>query len=99
MKNLIILFIAIIPFIMGCKKDSTPDPDMEIREIAWNYLNAQSQATVNVDWGKAPVSETTFNGISVYAVTFNTSEDELLGPIVVYVEVSSKVAIGQMMRM
>ncbi len=98
MKNLVILIIALIPFISGCKKDSETDPNMQIREIAWNYLSDQAKSTVNVDWKKAPVTESSFNGIKAFAVTFNTTEDALLGPITVYVSISSRVALGQDMR-
>ena len=98
MKNLVIFIIALIPFISGCKKDSETDPNMQIREIAWNYLSDQAKSTVNVDWKKAPVTESSFNGIKAFAVTFNTTEDALLGPITVYVSISSRVALGQDMR-
>ena len=99
MKNLIIIILALIPFIYGCKKDAETDPDMQIREIAWNYLGDGAKATVNVDWKKAPVTETTFNEVKVYSVTFNTTDDPLLGPIIVYVDVLSKVVLGQAVRM
>jgi hypothetical protein len=98
-KLLFLIMIVSIPFVQGCKKDKDSDPDLQIREIAWNYLNSQAQATVNVDWRKVPVTETTYNGVSVYAVTFNTKDDALLGPIIVYVDVSSKAVLGQMLRM
>jgi hypothetical protein len=101
MKNLIILVIALIPFISGCKKENEKDPvlsDRQIREIAWNSLSDYDKSTVMVNWQQAPVSKSTFNGIRVYAVSFYTSMDALLGPITVYVSISSKVAIGQAMR-
>lgn len=101
MKNLIILVIALIPFISGCKKENEKDlalSEMQIREIAWNSLNDYGKSTVIVDWHQAPVAKSTFNGIRAYAVTFNTSMDSLLGPITVYVSTSTKVAIGHGMR-
>jgi hypothetical protein len=101
MKNLIIICIALIPFISGCKKESETDTDltiMQIREIAWNYINAQQKSTVNVDWKQAPVAESGFNGVKAYVVSFNTNEDALLGPIMVYVDMAGKVALGQAMR-
>ena len=99
MKILVIIILALIPFISGCKKDCETDPNMQIREIAWNYLGDDAKATVNVDWQKAPVTETTFNGVNVYSVTFNTTDDPLLGPIIVYVDALSKVVLGQAVRM
>jgi len=98
MKYPVIIIIALISFISGCKKDSDTDPDMPIREIAWDYLNDHAKSTVNIDWKKAPVTESSFNGIKAFAVTFNTTEDALLGPITVYVSISSRVALGQDMR-
>jgi hypothetical protein len=98
MKNLIIVLIALIPFVSNCKKDSTPDLNTQIREIAWNSLSSQDKATVNVDWGKAPVTTSTFNGKSTYSVMFNTKDDALLGPITVYVDSSTKVVLGQALR-
>lgn len=98
MRNLLIIIVALIPFFSGCKKDNEKDPDMQIREIAWNYLGDEAKSTVNVDWKKAPVNETTFNGVSVLVVTFNTTDYALLGPIMVYVDPITKVVLGQAMR-
>lgn len=98
-RFLFLVMILLIPFIQGCKKDNETDPDMQIREIAWNYLDAQAKATVNVDWEIAPVTKTTYNGSSAYAVAFNTTEDALLGPIIVYIDTTSKVVLGEALRM
>jgi hypothetical protein len=101
MKSLIILVIALIPFISGCKKENEKDPmlsDIQIREIAWNSLSIYDKSTVIVDWHQVPVTKSIFNGIRAYAVTFNTSMDALLGPITVHVSTSTKVVIGQDMR-
>ena len=96
MRKLIILILALIPFISSCKKET--DLNLQIREIAWNSLNEQSKSTVIIDWKQAPVTESTYNQKSVYAVCFNTSDDALLGPITVYVDISSKVVLGQALR-
>lgn len=101
MKNLIIICVALIPFFLACKKESETDTDlttMQIREVAWNYLDAQQKSTVNVDWKQAPVAESNYNGVNAYVVSFNTTEDALLGPIMVYVDMAGKVALGQAMR-
>ena len=98
MKRLIILTLVIIPFISNCKKDKEPDLNLQIREIAWNSLSDQQKNTVNIDWKQAPVTESTYNQKSAFAVIFNTSNDALLGPIIVYVETSSKVVLGQVLR-
>ena len=99
MKKLIILILALIPIISGCKKENATDSDLQIREIAWNSLDTQAKSTVIVDWKQAVVSESTYNQKSVYAVSFNTSDEALLGPIIVYIENASLVVLGQGLRM
>jgi len=99
MKRVIILILALIPIISGCKKENATDSDLQIREIAWNSIDAQAQSTVIVEWKQAVVSESTYNQKSVYAVRFNTSDDALLGPIIVYVDTSTKVVLGQALRL
>lgn len=96
MKKLIILILALIPFISNCKKET--DSNSQVREIAWNSLSQQEKSTVIVDWKQAPVTESTYNEKIVYAVRFNTSDDALLGPITVYVDISTKVVLGQVLR-
>jgi hypothetical protein len=101
MKNLIIICLALIPFLSGCKKESKTDTDptmMQIREIAWKYLDEQQKSTVNVDWKQSSVAESSYNGINAYVVSFNTTEDALLGPIMVYVDMAGRVVLGQAMR-
>ena len=97
MKHFIILMFALIPFISGCEKDN--DINAQVREIAWNSLSEHDKATVIIDWQKSPVTETIFQDKSVYAVSFNTSDDPLLGPIIVYIEKSSLIIIGQAPRL
>ncbi|MEI6137688.1 MAG: hypothetical protein WCP85_00405 [Mariniphaga sp.] len=98
MKKLIILILALIPIISNCKKENEAYSELQIREIAWYSLGEQEKLTVNVDWKQAPVSESTFYQKRVYAVRFNTTNDALLGPIVVYVDVSTKVVVGYATR-
>lgn len=99
MKRLIIFILVLIPFISSCKKDNDTDSFTQIREIAWNSLNKQDKSTVIIEWGEAPVTETTYQEKSSYAVRFNTSKDALLGPIIVYIEKGSLVFLGQGLRM
>ncbi len=99
MKRLIILILAIIPFISSCKKDNDTDSNTQIREIAWSSLSEQDKSTVIIDWKKAPVTETTYQEKSSYAVSFNTSDDALLGPIIVYIDKTSLIVLGRGLRM
>lgn len=75
-----------------------------IREIAWTQLSEHAKKTVNGDWKEAevtvarwedvPVKKTKAIPESVYKVTFNTSYDELLGPIGIYFDPTSKSIVG-----
>lgn len=98
MKKLIIPLLFLLPFVFGCDKDNDVTY-AEIREIAWNSLTSNEKSTVTADWQKAPVAETTYEGKDVYSVTFNTSADALLGPIMVYVDQDSLEVLGQALRM
>ncbi len=97
MRSFIVLLLVLFPLINTCTKDN--DPLMQIRMIAWDYLTVHQKSTVIVSWKEAPVEVTTYNNISVYAVRFNTSDDPILGPIIVYVDKSSKLVLGQGLRM
>lgn len=100
MKKLIVLFFTLIPLISSCNKDNETaiDPTLQIKEIAWNSLSEQEKSTVIIDWKQAPVSETSYNQKNVYVVRFNTSDDALLGPITIYIDISSKMVLGQALR-
>jgi len=99
MKHLIILILALIPILSSCKKENDIDLNSQIREIAWSSLSEQSKSTVIIDWKKAPVTETTYQDKNAYAVSFITSNDALLGPIIVYIDKTYLVVLGQGLRM
>lgn len=99
MKRIIYFILVIIPFITGCNKDDSKELNLLVREIAWHSLSNQERATVITDWDNATVSETTYQEKNSYAVTFNTKDDALLGPIIVYIEKKTLVVLGQGLRM
>ncbi len=99
MNRLIILILAVIPFISSCKKDNDTDLNAQIREIAWSSLSEQEKSTVIIDWKNAPVTETTYQEKNIYFVSFKTSKDLVLGPILVYIDKTSLVVIGYAMRL
>jgi hypothetical protein len=98
MRKILAIFIAIMPFISNCSKENTPELDEQIRKIAWNSLSSPEKSTVTTAWHCAKVESATYNNRNVYAVMFNTTNDALLGPITVYVEVSTKHVLGQALR-
>lgn len=92
MKRYLILFLVVISFVSSCTRDD--DSDMKIREIAWNSIDEQQKETVLIDWRYAPITEPTYEGKRVYAVTFNTSDDPILGPIILYISKRSLAVVG-----
>jgi hypothetical protein len=102
MKRLIILLMALIPFVSNCKKENqatTNDPFILVREKAWNFLSGQDKSTVTANWREAPVTDATYNDKNTYVVTFRTSNEALLGPIMVYVDKATLVALGVGLRL
>jgi hypothetical protein len=105
MKKLFILFIALIPFISSCEKDNNLepkdqiDPYNQIREIAWNSLDTQQKSTVSIEWKDAKVELTTYQSKSAYSVIFQTTDEAILGPIIIYVDSSSNAVLGMGLRL
>mgnify|MGYP007111628339 CR=1 FL=1 len=98
-KTLIILVVVLLSLVPCCKDENDTDYKVQIREIAWASLEDQEKSTVIADWKQAPVAETTYMDKSVYSVTFNTSDDALLGPIIIYVDENTHAVLGQALRM
>lgn len=98
MKEIIVLFICLLPIISGCDKDELNGEFKEYIEIAWNSLTEDEKSTVIGEWEEAHVEATSYQQKSVYAIRFNTSYDALLGPIIVYIDVETKKVLGQALR-
>jgi len=76
--------VCFLLVLVSCQHDDIND-NSQIRKIAWNSLPAGEQATVTTRWQEARVTSEVYQNRSVYAVLFNTTNDSLLGPIIVYV--------------
>ncbi len=99
MKYLVVFTLIFIPFVSACNKENETDLNTRIRKIAWNSLSEKEKSTVITDWQKAPVNLVTYEQQDAYAVTFNTTEDALLGPIVVYIDKDLLVVTGRGLRL
>ncbi len=97
MKKTIIFLLTIVTIFTSCNKND-PETLMKVREIAWNSLSDNDKSSVTTEWELAIVREATFQNKKSYAVTFNTTDDALLGPIVVYVRISTKKVLGRGIR-
>ena len=99
MKSIAILVLILIPVVSACKKNNDTDLYSQVRETAWNSLSMGDKSSVIIYWKKAPVTETMYLEKSVYAVIFNTTDDDLLGPIIVYIDKTSLEVLGRGIRM
>ena len=85
------------------------DEEAKMREIAWNSLNTRQQGDVQGNWQEAKVERVEGNSIwygiamddqntelpdDVVLVTFNTPQDQLLGPLVIYIDPETEKRIG-----
>jgi hypothetical protein len=69
----------------------------EYRKIAWDYINGESDKTILGDWYDGKVdSEAIYSATqdTSISVTWNTTEDDLLGPITVYIQLDKKKVLG-----
>ena len=103
--NLCFAIILSVISLGACKKEGVTSTEYDYRRIAWNYLDASSKATVISDWRKAPITYSqgvpfapTYKDEQIAAVRFNTSNDAILGPIVVFIAVESKKVVGVGLR-
>ncbi|CDN42773.1 MULTISPECIES: hypothetical protein [unclassified Paenibacillus] len=94
----------------GALVDSQTELFQSIRKAAWESLSQNTKKTVTTDWRTAPVQKSrlpydadTNSQISsdrtIYKVTLNTSMDELLGPIGLYLDGETLEIVEQDIRM
>ncbi len=83
MKNsflFLFLFSLLVSFSACQDKDDQEADFSEIRKIAYNYLDQSNRQTITGNWKEAFVR---INASGNYEVLFNTTQDALLGPIVI----------------
>jgi hypothetical protein len=92
--------LVILAAMLGCesKINSVTGDDMEYRTIAWKHITEQEKATVTGDWRAARVQAMQWNDKAAVSVTFNTTDDALLGPIVVVIDPPTKTVVQQLPR-
>lgn len=84
---------------------------MSIRQAAWSDISDEEKNTVISDWKTARVVEAGLSEMPIvkggeeppkvenlYTVIFETNKDELIGPIVVYVDGDTKEVLGYGVR-
>jgi hypothetical protein len=92
--------LVILAAMLGCepKINSVTGDDMEYRTIAWNHITEQEKATLTGDWRAARVQAMQWNDKAAVSVTFNTTDDALLGPIVIMIDPTTKKVVQQLPR-
>lgn len=95
-KTLLILFCGVLL----CTACSKIYDESEIIKTAWDYIPDESKETVIHPWNEGWIMNTKSNknyyydGTSCWLVVFNTTDDDLLGPICVYVSKKRQKALG-----
>ncbi|WP_028563027.1 hypothetical protein [Paenibacillus pinihumi] len=114
MKKIILsITIVMVLCLVGCSKDyanTVKDEPTQMKKIAWEGLSKKEQKVVVGSWESATiekieVSKLKFpliflekNSENIYRVTFKTTQDELLGPIGVYIDADIKKIVGYDIR-
>ena len=103
LKN-VCLCVLLVGLVSSCDLFSSSDiSDAEYRRVAWNYLSDAEKETVIIDPDEAPVERNVeyipFNDEDerprrAVSVRFNTRNDPVLGPILVYVRPDAKEVFG-----
>ncbi|WP_195990268.1 hypothetical protein [Clostridium sp. D53t1_180928_C8] len=104
MKKIYILFIISIVQLVGCNNTS----NKYIRENAYNYLDYRNKAAI-INWESADVQKIKFEeeyfieneentpvnikNKETYIVTFTTNDD-IFGPIIVYIDQDDSSVLG-----
>lgn len=104
---LLTILVILSMLATGCAIASVKT-DSEIREIAYQYLSQRSKDTV-IDKEDAIVEEyhpisvhkvfspdgsVDITGKDLYKVTFQTTDEALLGPLIVYIDKKTYIAYG-----
>lgn len=105
-STLLILFFVLL--LIGCNPTASDKTDNEIREIAYNWLDDESKLEI-INSNTATIGKVIFTSehfvatktksidirnIETYRVIFNTSKNDLLGYIVVYLEEDTLNVLG-----
>lgn len=103
-----VLVVLIALQLVGCSSISSNESKNKVRETAYNWLDDTSKADI-LNWETAPVEEVKFKeehvvatevdtidirNIETYKITFTTQKDELLGPIVIYLDKDNLNVLG-----
>jgi len=108
-----IIFVLIFSiFFIGCSdKYSIPEKD-NIRETAYNWIDDSIKSTI-IDWKTSKVEKITFDkehliinetetldiiNNEAFKVTFTTKDDDLLGPVIVYLDSDTSEVLGMDFR-
>lgn len=103
--NCLLAFAGLIT-ILGCEHEMSvnqvlrlaANDETDYRIIAWNYLGERERATVIGDGHSGRVKPDKWQGKNVVSVMFNTHDDALLGPIVIYIDPQTKTVVGSALR-
>ncbi|MDY4252902.1 MULTISPECIES: hypothetical protein [Bacteria] len=107
-----ISLVALILLLVGCTDKLSSKQEGNIREAAYNWIDDTSKATIT-SWNTATIEEVRFDkehlvtnktenvdiiNKKTYKVTFTTTNDEILGPIIIYLDKDTLEVLGMDFR-
>lgn len=103
--NYLLMFASLIAM-LGCEHDMsanqvlrlTANDETDYRAIAWNSLSERDRTTVTGGLKSGRVQPAKWQEKDVVSVMFNTTEDALLGPIIIYIDPQMKTVVGGVPR-
>lgn len=108
----IILILIFSTFFIGCSDKSSILEKDNIREAAYNWIDDNIKYTI-IDWQTSKIENITFDkehliineretldiiNTEVFKVTFTTKDDDLLGPVIVYLDIDTFEVLGMDFR-
>ena len=108
----IIFLLAFSISFTGCSTKSSLTEKDTIREIAYNWIDDNKKSTI-IDWKTSKVEKITFDkehlvvnetetldiiNKEAFKVTFTTKDDDLLGPVIVYLDTDTSEVLGMDFR-
>ena len=95
-----IQFLLILPILIGLACTNTPELT-EYQQLAWDLLSPEAKSRViHPPYEAKVIYDTVYSGLSAeagvpaVAVEFNTLDDELVGPLILYFSPDTKEFLG-----
>ncbi|MFH2094954.1 MAG: hypothetical protein ABIJ16_04570 [Bacteroidota bacterium] len=98
--SMLLLVSMTSAFIASLRKNGGFLKANKYRGIAWTHLTENEKRTLVHEWSDAGIAVETLEdtGRKAVVITFFTSEDTFLGPIIIYIDADTERIIGREVR-